>query len=85
MKHTRSECAACGAVFAGVRAFDAHRVGPFIRGGRRCLTPPEMQARGMAQDARGWWMLPASTNRPVLRNRNHCQNSAQTFNEEASQ
>jgi hypothetical protein len=60
MKHTRSVCPACGATFAGVRAFDAHRVGPYIPCGRRCLTPLEMQAEGMIQDARGWWMPPAA-------------------------
>jgi hypothetical protein len=60
MKHTRSICPACGAVFAGMRAFDAHRIGPYTSGGRRCLTPLEIQAEGMSQDARGWWMLPAS-------------------------
>jgi hypothetical protein len=59
MRHTRSECAACGAVFAGVRAFDAHRVGPYPDG-RRCLIPGEMRALGMTQDNRGWWLLPAA-------------------------
>lgn len=57
MRHTRSECRACGEVFAGTRAFDAHRVGPYIRGGRRCLTPSEMLAMGMFQDKRHWWFF----------------------------
>jgi hypothetical protein len=58
MRYTRSECAACGVVFAGVRAFDAHRVGSYQSNTRHCLTASEMRAQGMTLDARGWWMLP---------------------------
>lgn len=60
MKHTRSQCACCKQVFAGTRAFDAHRVGPYTRKQqkRRCLTRREMLLRGMTQNERGWWMLP---------------------------
>lgn len=61
---TRSECAACGAVFGGVASFDAHRVGPhaeeFAPGrfrrhpDRRCLTTTELGAR-FSRDSRGYW------------------------------
>jgi len=61
MKHTRSQCACCKQVFAGTRAFDAHRVGPYARRQRkrRCLTCKEMHLQGMTQNEQGWWMLPA--------------------------
>ncbi len=60
MKHTRSQCACCKQVFAGTRAFDAHRVGPYTRKQqkRRCLASREMRLRGMTQNEQGWWMLP---------------------------
>jgi hypothetical protein len=31
---------------------------------RRCLTVAEIQAQGMTQNAKGWWMLPAPTKAP---------------------
>ncbi len=31
---------------------------------RRCMTVAEIQALGMTQNAKGWWMLPASTQTP---------------------
>ncbi len=31
---------------------------------RRCLTVAEIQAVGMTQNAKGWWMLPAPANAP---------------------
>jgi hypothetical protein len=62
MKHTRSQCSACRQVFAGTKAFDAHRVGPFTRKQqrRRCLTRREMLQRGMTQNEQGWWCLGAA-------------------------
>lgn len=54
----KSVCSVCGATFSSVAAFDFHRVGPYVRGGRHCLTASEMQAEGMIQDERGWWKLP---------------------------
>ncbi|HXR65851.1 MAG TPA: hypothetical protein VN729_08005 [Ktedonobacteraceae bacterium] len=69
MRHTRSECAACGMIFAGVRAFDAHRVGSYQSKTRRCLTISEMQAQGMTQEARGWWMLPEASTGPSVASR----------------
>lgn len=61
MHHTRSQCPACSQIFAGTKAFDAHRVGPFTRKQkkRRCLSRKEMRLLGMTQNERGWWMLPS--------------------------
>lgn len=60
MQHTRSQCANCNQTFAGTRAFDAHRVGPYTRKQqrRRCLSHKEMRLQGMTQNEQGWWMLP---------------------------
>jgi hypothetical protein len=60
MQHTRSQCACCKQIFAGTRAFDAHRVGPYTRKQqrRRCLSRKEMLLRGMIQNEHGWWVLP---------------------------
>ncbi len=72
-----SECARCELLFPSVRAFDAHLMGKHgVNDGperRRCLTIPEMTARGWRQNARGWW----ANNRPTPialkadRERNH--------------
>lgn len=55
----KSECVGCELEFPSVRAFDAHRVGKQgVNDGperRRCLTIPEMAAKGWRQNARGWW------------------------------
>lgn len=63
MKHARTQCAACHQTFAGTKAFDAHRVGPFTRQrkSRRCLSLREMRLRGMTQTEQGLWALPAPT------------------------
>lgn len=63
MRHTRSECGSCKQIFAGTRAFDAHRVGPYTRKQqkRRCLSRREMRLRGMTQNEQGWWMLISRT------------------------
>ena len=63
MKHTRSQCPSCKQVFAGTKAFDTHRVGPYTRKQqrRRCLTQKEMRLRGMTQNEQGWWVLPSKT------------------------
>ena len=34
---------------------------------RRCMTVAEIQALGMTQNAKGWWMLPASTQTPWVK------------------
>jgi hypothetical protein len=57
-------CVACGEDFGSTTAFDAHRVGqhaysfaPEHPGGRRCLTPVEMRAKGFKKNTRGRWSL----------------------------
>jgi hypothetical protein len=63
MKAARCTCSACGEVFAGVPAFDLHRIGSFTARGspRRCLSRKRMQARGMQRDVSGQWTLPLRT------------------------
>ena len=66
-------CRACGHDFAGLRYFDAHRVGkheytfseglrmePPLEDGRRCLTVDEMRAMGWETNARGRWFSPTA-------------------------
>lgn len=52
-------CAACHQTFTGTSSGDRHRTGDHaISLGpkrRRCLTPEEMRAKGMTQNARGQW------------------------------
>lgn len=63
-------CRACSQDFAGVEAFDRHRVGehaflyseglkldPPREDGRRCLSSEEMLAMGMEVDPRGRWRI----------------------------
>lgn len=49
----RSECAACGAVVAGVGPFDAHRVGAHGVD-RRCVPVADLAA-SFRVDLRGYW------------------------------
>lgn len=67
----RGVCPKCGATYAGKQNHctlpgccntfstpavgDLHRVGPFLPGQRRCLTPDEMRAKGMQQGSDGVW------------------------------
>jgi hypothetical protein len=53
-----SFCDACGACFATVALFDLHRIGPFTRRGRRCLSIQQLQAKGLFQNERGVWRYP---------------------------
>lgn len=42
------QCSGCGRNFAGMKAFDMHRVGEFSRlGARRCLSSDEMRKKGL--------------------------------------
>lgn len=59
-----SHCAVCCETFTGDEAGDAHRVGSFSEGTRRCLTPEEMRNRTvngkpkpMVQNERGYWRM----------------------------
>lgn len=49
-------CRSCGVYFQSVRAFEAHRVGPWDK--RRCLTTPRMAERGLVLDPKGFWRWP---------------------------
>lgn len=49
-----SECSVCFLVFCGVGGFDAHRTGKYGVS-RRCLTVPEMEAKGFTRcDLERW-------------------------------
>lgn len=63
-KAIKSICGACGATFMSVAAFDIHRVGHYLPGGRRCLTIREMQTEGLIQDEKGWWGFNPDQHRP---------------------
>lgn len=60
------QCPACGQRFSTVGNFDKHRVGSFIDHppdyGRRCLTPKELECRGLKLNRRGVWV--SATPRP---------------------
>ncbi len=43
----KCQCSACGKFFVGTSVFDKHRVGPYTKGDRRCLTDEEMQSHGL--------------------------------------
>lgn len=46
-------CTLCHETFAGITAFDAHRVGS-ARGTRRCVLPPEADLRLTKRDYPCW-------------------------------
>jgi hypothetical protein len=66
----KSFCTSCKETFSSVASFDKHRVGDFGRPiygekraiigytkpNRRCLTPEEMQAKGMQKNQHGYWI-----------------------------
>ena len=71
-----NQCGACGHDFTSLRLFDAHRVGrheytyaegvvmePMREDGRRCLSEPEMLAKGWQYDGKGRWNDPAASAR----------------------
>lgn len=56
----RCQCAGCGEYFTRTSSFDKHRTGRHANPGewlgtRRCLTPEEMEAKGMSHNADGVW------------------------------
>jgi hypothetical protein len=53
----RCRCGACHRYFSSVASFDAHRVGD--GDARRCLPEPEMLARGMVVNDKGYWVTEA--------------------------
>ena len=50
------KCSACGAYFYSVKAFDTHRVGPYVD--RRCMTDAEMPNAALSLTEKGYWRLP---------------------------
>lgn len=50
----RNQCQGCKAYFNSTHAFDKHRRGEHGID-RRCLTADEMTAKGMVQNAAGFW------------------------------
>jgi hypothetical protein len=50
-----NQCPTCHLFFYSVTAFDKHRTGDHGVN-RRCRTPEEMQAKGMALNEHGYWM-----------------------------
>jgi hypothetical protein len=53
LRGDRCRCNACGLLFARTSTFDAHRYG---RGAdRHCRTVAELEAKGWAVDANGFW------------------------------
>jgi hypothetical protein len=59
------QCRGCGEYFNSTYAFDMHRTGEYTheppKDGRRCLTPDEMHAKGMTENAGGWWISARSS------------------------
>ncbi|CAB4171394.1 hypothetical protein UFOVP1095_17 [uncultured Caudovirales phage] len=51
----RNQCPTCKLYFNGNAAFDKHRTGEFGKN-RRCMSQDEMQGRGMAVNAAGFWV-----------------------------
>jgi len=49
-------CSVCCETFSGTSAGDAHRVGSFAEGTRRCLDAAEMREAGLVLDSRGIWV-----------------------------
>ena len=48
-------CRECGKDFRSTWGFERHRVGSFVPLNRRCLTVPELIAKGYDLDAYGRW------------------------------
>lgn len=60
----RCRCPTCREYFNSTTAFDKHRIGSFSVD-RRCLNPTEMQAKGMSQNAGGFWITKKFTSQPL--------------------
>jgi len=52
----RCLCKTCGEHFNSTRAFDKHRTETYAQLSRRCLSPDEMRALGVSQNAAGFWI-----------------------------
>tara|TARA_R110000822_G_scaffold9644_1_gene37247 strand:+ start:197 stop:421 length:225 start_codon:yes stop_codon:yes gene_type:complete len=51
----RNQCPGCGHFFNSTYAFEKHRKGEHGVD-RRCLTPDEMEGKGMSINASGFWI-----------------------------
>lgn len=60
LKGNHCQCARCGKYFNSLSAFDKHRTGPFTHNvlSRECMFTEQMIAKGMAENAKGFWMTP---------------------------
>jgi hypothetical protein len=57
LRGDRNCCPGCGELFNSTHAFELHRTGTHNRPrARRCLTPDEMRAKGMAQRGDKFWI-----------------------------
>lgn len=61
LRGDRNECPGCNELFNSTYAFDKHRTGKFgLKAAdpeaRRCMTVPEMLAKGMEKNAAGFWV-----------------------------
>ena len=54
LRGDHNQCPTCREYFNSMAGFDMHRAGPFTA--RRCLSPDEMRADGMAVSKSGWWV-----------------------------
>lgn len=52
----RNQCPGCDLYFNSTAAFDKHRHGTYTPNERRCLTVVEMLEKGMAINAKGYWV-----------------------------
>jgi hypothetical protein len=59
----RNQCPCCAEYFNSTVAFEKHRRGDFgnEENPRRCLTPMQMTAQGMAKNADGFWVTKLNT------------------------
>lgn len=58
--HKPEHCPECHETFGGTRAGDLHRAGQHgVTSGpdrRRCLTPAQLEAKGLVQNSKGYWV-----------------------------
>jgi hypothetical protein len=78
LRGDHNQCPTCKEYFNSTRAFDAHRVGPYGQRQRRCLTVPEMLAKGMGKNKGDWWVTSIGK-RPVSSFRERQNASATEF------
>lgn len=52
----RNQCTSCKLYFNSTRAFDRHRYGSYTPNQRGCLSVVQMVEKGMAVNARGFWV-----------------------------